>query len=57
MAVALFDRSGLLVGAGAEDISGKLDPGEEKEIKVVFKGVNQNVASAASMQVSLEIQL
>jgi len=57
VAVALFDKSGLLVGVGAEENSGKLDPGEEKEVKVVFRGVNQNMGSAASMQVSLEIQL
>ena len=57
LAAALYDREGNLVGAGSGSQSGKLDPGEEDEIKVVFRDVTQHVAHAVAMQLSLETQL
>ncbi|HKY33141.1 MAG TPA: FxLYD domain-containing protein [Candidatus Polarisedimenticolia bacterium] len=56
IAVALFDKAGRLVGAAAEGHSGKLEPGEAAEVKVVFKEVNEEVPLATSVQVSLEIR-
>ena len=57
IAAALYDREGNLVGAGSGGHTGKLKPGEEQEIKVVFRDVTQNVAHAVAMQMSLETQL
>ncbi len=54
VAVALFDRQGQLLGAGTQSHTGKLDPGESHEMKVVLKDVNQDVARAATLIVSLE---
>lgn len=56
VAVALFDGSGALVGAATES-HGKLKPGAEEEMKIVFKHVNQNVAHASTVQMSVEIRL
>jgi hypothetical protein len=54
--VALFDRHGRLVGAGSGDHTGKLDPGEVKAVKVVFKDVNQDAHLATTVQMSLELR-
>lgn len=56
VAVALFDKQGQLVGVGTQSHTGKLDPGETNEMKVVLKDVNQDVARAATLFVSLETQ-
>jgi hypothetical protein len=56
IAVALFDRKGKLVGVGTGDHTGKLDPGETVQVKVVFKDLNQEAIYATTMQMSLEIK-
>jgi len=57
LAVALFDKSGNLVAAGTSGHAGKLDPGESEEIKLVLEDLNQNVAHAAWLYMSLETRL
>jgi hypothetical protein len=57
IAVALFDREGRLVGVGTGDHTGKLEPGEMKQVKVVFRDVNQEANRATTVQMSLEIKL
>jgi hypothetical protein len=56
IAVALFDRQGRLVGVGTGDHTGKLEPGETKEVKVVFRDVNQDAIRATTVQMSLELK-
>lgn len=56
IAVALFDGEGHLVGAATGSHSGKLDPGETKEVKVVFHGVSRDVHRAATMFMTLETE-
>ena len=51
---ALETFLGQLVGVGTQSHTGKLDPGEANEMKVVLKDVNQDVARAATLFVSLE---
>ncbi|MGH9870170.1 MAG: hypothetical protein ACREAA_18665 [Candidatus Polarisedimenticolia bacterium] len=55
LVVALFDREGRLVGAGTGDHTGKLDAGQVKNVKVVFKDVNQDAHLATKIQMSLEL--
>ncbi|HEY3175518.1 MAG TPA: FxLYD domain-containing protein [Candidatus Polarisedimenticolia bacterium] len=54
VAVALFDGQGTLLGAGTQSHTGKLDPGESNQMKVVLKDVNQDVSRAATLFVALE---
>ena len=54
IAVALFDMSGRLVGAGTAHHTGKLDAGKSEEVKVVFQDVNQDVHRAATIFMTLE---
>ena len=57
LAVALFDKNGNLVGAASGSHAGKLDAGESKEIKVIFRDVNESVSDASQVQVTLETRL
>lgn len=54
VAAALFDKRGRLVGAGSSGNTGKLDPGETKEMKIVFRDVQQEVRYAAWLYLTLE---
>ena len=54
IAVALFDASGRLVGAGTAHHSGKLDAGKTEEVKVIFQDVNADVHRAATAFMTLE---
>ena len=54
LAVALFDRQGVLVGAGSQSHTGDLDPGETDQVKLVLKDVNQGVPQASTIIVTLE---
>lgn len=57
LAVALFDVEGSLVGAATGSHAGKLEPGESKEVKIIFRDVNERVPDAATAQVTLETRL
>ena len=57
IAVALFDAEGHLVGASTGSHSGKLDPGQSKEVKVEFRQVSHDVPRAATMFMTLETEL
>ncbi len=56
LAVALYDKRGLLLGVGSEDHGGKLKPGEFAEIKTVIRDVNSGVPRADAIQFSLEVR-
>ena len=56
LAVALFDKAGRLVGVGTGDHTGKLDPGEAAQVKVLFRDVNQDAHLATSLQISVELK-
>jgi hypothetical protein len=56
LGVALFDQHGNLVGVSTEE-SGKLKPGEIKEVPLVFRHLNRYAKHATTMQMSLETQL
>ena len=57
VAVALFDKEGDLVGAATGSHAGKLEPGESKEIKIIFRDVNEKLSDAMTAQVSVETRL
>ena len=57
IAVALFDKNGNLVGAASGSHAGKLDAGESKEIKIIFRDVNESVSDATEVQVTVETRL
>ncbi len=54
LAVALFDRQGVLVGAGTQSHTGDLDPGGTDQVKLVLKDVNQGVPQASTIIMTLE---
>ena len=56
LAMALYDRKGMLVGVASEANGGKLKPGEAAEIKAVVRDVNANVPYADSVQFSLQVK-
>ena len=57
LAVALFDKEGNLVGAASGSHAGKLEPGESKEVKLIFRDVNQSVSDAITAHVTVETRL
>ena len=54
LAVALFDRQGVLVGIGSQSHTGDLDPGESDQLKLVLKDVNHGVPQAVTIIMTLE---
>jgi len=56
IAVALFDASGRLVGAGTGHHKGKLDAGKKEEVTVEFENVNQDVHHAATVFMTIETE-
>jgi len=54
IAVALFDKNGMLVTAGSFSHTGELDPGERHEGTIVFGEVNRRYTEAVKYQLVLE---
>ena len=57
VAIALFDKSGNLVGVATENPNGKLDPGETEEMSLTFRHLNRFAKQATSLQMSIETHL
>jgi len=57
LAVALYDKAGNLVGVAAENPKGKLEPGEETQIKLSFKDFNRYASHAETAQIGLETHI
>ena len=57
VAVALFDLKGKLVGVASEKPSGKIKPGETKEVSLTFKHLNRFTKNARTFTLSLELKL